>query len=240
MIELPKLAFIFLTMILPIGIVSFVSSDVADQSQLFCRNPNYVSADGSPIQMLPVLLPENFGRSVCNPRPHLSQLENDQIIDSLSEHRKQWYSKHLVAACETSLFDRRQAPITKGETVIRFLWLRSFDPTVIVRVHFKEDGTSSLVAKELSGLGGYDAGKMASRIERSLSNREQQQIRRFLQRSKFFEQEAEECGVVGFDGARWVFEKSDQDGYKYVDRWSPRSGDAYDLGVLMLDITGWY
>lgn len=228
----------FLTIFVPFGIVSFVSSDVADQSQLFCRNPDYVSADGSPVQPPPVHFPEDFGRSVCNPQPHLNQLQNDEIKDNVSQFTKKWYSQHLAAACETSLFDRSPVPLAADETVIRFLWLRTFDPTVIVRVHLKDDGTSWLVAKELTQIG-YDAGKMASRIERALSSKEQRQIRQFLQRSKFFDQEAIECGVSGFDGARWVFEKSDQDGYKYVDRWSPNSGDVHDFGILLLELTGW-
>ncbi len=223
----------------PVGIFWFVSSDAADQSQLFCRNPDYVSADGSPVQPPPVLLPKDFGRSVCNPRPDQTQLENEEIKDSLSQHTKEWYSRHLVAACEPALFDRSQVPVAAKETVIRFLWLRTFDPTVIVRVHLKEDGTAMLVATTLTGLGGYEPGIMASRIERSLSSGEQRQIRQFLERSKLFEQEAIECDCCGFDGSQWVFEKTDQDGYKYVDRWSPGSGDIHDFGILLLELTGW-
>ena len=44
---------------------------------------------------------------------------------------------------------------------------------------------------------------------------------------------------MGFDGSEWLFEMVDQDGYRLVKRWSPDDGAAYDLGQVLIELSGW-
>ena len=71
--------------------------------------------------------------------------------------RSNWYSKHLKALEESSLFQMAKASSAES---YRFVWLRTFHYPVIVRVDIKSDGSGELTTKVSSGAGGYAPGKL--------------------------------------------------------------------------------
>jgi hypothetical protein len=154
----------------------------------------------------------------------------------VSEFENRWYSKHLLAAKEPSLYEAARRP--GGNDVIRFTWLPSFHPPVIVRVEGLRSASPHLIAKQLSGAGGYDPGVVAKQIDRRLSPVEAVALRHVLLRTNVFDLPALECRG-GMDGAKWIVEGLGKDGYHFVARWSPDDGKVHETGLALLKLTGW-
>ncbi len=96
-----------------------------------------------------------------------------------------------------------------------------------------------MTATFLSGQGGYEPGKVEKRIQRTLTSSEGQQFRRALDAANGLRMPAVECNS-GYDGAMWILEAAEDGKYRYVNRWSPKSGPANALGKVMLSFTGWH
>lgn len=154
----------------------------------------------------------------------------------VSEFENQWYSKQLSAAAEPSLFEAANS--NHANSAIRFTWLRSFHPPVIVRVEGLTSSSPRLIAKQLSGAGGYNPGSVSKHIDRELSSVEVTALRKTLQRTKVFDLPALECSG-GMDGAEWIIEGVDDTGYHFIDRWSPSRGEVRETGLSLLKLTGW-
>ena len=158
------------------------------------------------------------------PRTFESDAEEDAF-------RRNWYSAQLCAMGEAPL-----SPSVAGQRRIRFLWLRSFDPGVSVRVDHSE-GETKLVAVELSGRGGLIPGEEARRITRDLSADKWSAIEQSLNASAFWNlpTSASESGI-GFDGSQWIVEVAEPQRHHVVDRWSGR--DLEPIGRLLLKYSG--
>ncbi len=179
---------------------------------------------------------EFFGRSL----PRLSAFESD------------WYSGQLRAAGEPSLLRRAYAGRADS---LRFLWLRSFDPAVIVRIDglggdsprliaVDLDGLGGdsprLIAVELDGLGGGEPGTVRRRVMRPLTQVEAVDLRRRLTVQNPFALPigANPCDG-GIDGSQWIIERAAGHRYKMVNAWSPERGPIHAAGIAMLRLTGW-
>jgi hypothetical protein len=151
-----------------------------------------------------------------------------------------WFSQHLTAAKEPSIYlaAQRAAP-PPGLSTFRFTWLRSFHTPVFIRLHVTDDGKYHMVAKELSGAGGYQPGTLKRMIVRDLLPTEAQQFQQLIRKSDFFKLPPSDCSL-GADGAEWVFEGIDQKGYHVLTRWSPKEGPARDVGEFLLRLSGWH
>lgn len=156
----------------------------------------------------------------------------------VSEFENRWYSEQLSAAAEPSLFEAAGGKASRVGTTIRFTWLRSFDPPVIVRVEGVESRSPRLIAKQLSGNGGYQPGSISKQVDRKLLPAEAEILRKTLQRTRIFGQPALDCSA-GMDGAHWLIEGIDRSGYHFVYRWTPEHGQVRETGLAMLKLTGW-
>jgi hypothetical protein len=155
----------------------------------------------------------------------------------LTDFQSQWYSSHLRAAREPSLSHEARGRRPPGAASLRFILLRSFDRPVIIRVETAR-GRARLVARELSGAGGYSPGQVARRLDRPLTAAEARALRDLLARTRPFAEPPRLC-QMGLDGAQWIFEAVDAGGYHFLDRWSPEDGAARQLGVFLMGLTGW-
>ncbi len=166
----------------------------------------------------------------------------DPVID---DFRSRWYSSHLRAAREPRLGGETPPYEVNGLGVLRFTWLRSFDPPVVVRIEATSQGGLSLTAKELSGAGGYDPGQVALRVERDLAADEVARLITFLNDTRVLElPPSNACPVaengdliIHGDGAQWIIEANGPGGYRFIDRWSA-DGPVRDLGLHLLGLTG--
>lgn len=154
----------------------------------------------------------------------------------IGEVEAEWYPRQWKAAREPSLFllsEQEPSP----EFVLRFSFLPSFDPSIFIRVQ-KDKSGYSLIAKKMSGYGGYDAGTISRSKEIRLTSQQSAELERFLADGSFFEQPPMICGL-GLDGSRWIFELADKNGYTMVNRWSPSGGVNRNFGAFLLRLSGW-
>lgn len=149
-----------------------------------------------------------------------------------------WYSQFLAAAKEPSLYLGAHRTAPSELAVFRFTWLRTFHAPVFIRVFVGPDGKYHIVAKELSGQGGYAPGTRTRTLTRELLSAEAQNFRQLIKQTDFLRQPPSDCRL-GMDGSEWIFEAIDQDGYHLSSRWTPDKGPAHDVGEFLLNLTGW-
>lgn len=142
---------------------------------------------------------------------------------------REWFSEQLRAMGEPSL-----SCGTPGR-VYRFTWLRSFHHPVAVRVT-DFGGRGRLDVVELDGFGGYEPGKPLRRGSFVLGKKSMAQIRAAM--AAAWDLDATEPSS-GRDGAEWIIELTDDSRHHAVLRWSPRTGLARELGLLLLSLSGW-
>jgi hypothetical protein len=158
----------------------------------------------------------------------------------INEVEAGWYPRHWQAADEPSLYAQSLSPARSVARTYRFTWLRSFDPPVVVRIDVGADGRMRLVAKQLSGKGGYAPGRIGKQVRRDLSRDEAAGIAAVLDKTHVLDLPPSGCSaVIGLDGAQWIFESSEAGSYRFVNRWSPDAGPAREAGLAFLGLTGW-
>ena len=147
-----------------------------------------------------------------------------------------WYSKHLRALREPSV---AALAGTQGHAY-RFLWLRTFDAPIAVRIDVAPDGSGTLTVKVTSGRGGYEPGTLVTDQRRAMPRAEVRQFLSRLNTARFWtlptrEPEIEEDGsiTVKADGAQWILEGVRRGRYHVVDRLGPEPG-AYREAALWL------
>jgi hypothetical protein len=150
----------------------------------------------------------------------------------LSDLENEWFSDQLAAAHEPVLY-----PSSASEQ-LRFTWIPSFDHTVTVRVIGLGSSNPQLIAKKLSGQGGYEPGVIANKVVRPLSRREATMLRALVSDSHVLDASSKLCGL-GVDGSEWLIEGTGPSGYHFVARWSPENGSVRELGLVLLRLTGW-
>jgi hypothetical protein len=148
--------------------------------------------------------------------------------------RSDWYTKHLRALKEESLWVLSSSQ--PAMEVYRFLWLRTFHHPISVRVAVRSDGTAVLTAKETDGKGGYEPGKLIRNSTRTLSTDE---VRWFLERvesSSYWRLPTRSNdSTSGLDGSQWIMEAAKRGNYRIVDVWSPTpEHPVHALGIMLV------
>lgn len=144
-----------------------------------------------------------------------------------------WYSKHLSALSEPSLW---KASKEVRHELYRFLWLRTWDPPLSIRVERNEDGTATLTLKVATGSGGYEPGKLNVAQTKKLTKEQSDTIADRFTASGFWDMASTETSS-GRDGAQWVLEAAKNGRYHVVDRWSPKVGPIRDLALHILELS---
>jgi hypothetical protein len=145
----------------------------------------------------------------------------------------QWYSKHLQAMGEPSLWELSK---DSAANIYRFVYLRTFDPPIVVRLSVQKDGSGMLITKITSGKGGYEPGHLLTNRTSCL---DAQKVSWFLDRMNelsFWERPSyiENPSVMGVDGAHWIMEGVHGGKYHAVDRWSPECARERVFGIIMM------
>ncbi len=179
----------------------------------------------------PESLHSAFGDCEVTPK----KKDRQQVLDPFQD---EWYSGALSAFDEPSLFDRPRGALRS----VRFTWLRSFHPAVVVRIDTTDDGTLRLTAKQRSDVGFDERGgvQQDKALSRELTPIEAAGVERMLKESGLFRSNPSGC-TRGVDGARWLVEGSDpRFGYRYRNNQIPSGGGLErTVGLHLLGLTGW-
>lgn len=144
-----------------------------------------------------------------------------------------WYTKHLRAMSEPSLW----CGLVYGEDTYRFTWLRTFHHPIAVKIT-RTKSQIKLEAKELSGAGGYEPGKILRKTNRILTNAQWKDVLSSVEKANFWNDQPK-VKSLGFDGARWIYEVRRGTTYRVIERWSPEDKNYRNLGLTMIKLAGW-
>jgi hypothetical protein len=145
------------------------------------------------------------------------------------------YTKYLTALREPSLSELAQKD--PGAEVYRFLYLRTFDNPIAIRLIVTPAG-GRLISKKTSGMGGFEPGHLILSRESKLTKESTEWFLEDLKGVDFWNIPAiknPEGNTVILDGAQWIIEGVKQGRYHFIDRTSPEGIDpAHNLGVALL------
>ena len=149
------------------------------------------------------------------------------------------YVGHLHAMDEPSLLPLQRQLFSHA---YRFLWLRSFDDPIAVRVELRPDRTARLVAKVLRR---SDEGVRV--VTADVRRPEVEALLHLLAQTRFWALPTHAPEIdpgsgmmaIKFDGSNWILEGTWGGRYHVVDRWSGDMSAGYRAACLaMLDLSG--
>jgi hypothetical protein len=144
-----------------------------------------------------------------------------------------WYGKHLRAMGEPSLLE-----VDNPDTeTYRFLWLRSFDHPISVRIE-RIGYSFSLKSVELSGTGGYDPGKNVRMDNVEIFSDQWCRFTSLMDKMQYWEQPTSSGYSLGRDGAQWILEGVNDGRYHIIHRWSPRDEALREACIYLLKLSG--
>ena len=150
--------------------------------------------------------------------------------DSIGAFSACWYTEQLDSLKEPDLGSLRAT----ADTVVRFLWLRTFHQPVAVRVSAAR-GRWTAILSVSSGQGGYNPGHLVRRDTLPLSAAAVDTLRALLAAADFWRAPTSERDLGGADGSQWVFEFMTDRQYGLRDRWTPRPPNAFHaLGMWFI------
>jgi hypothetical protein len=125
----------------------------------------------------------------------------------------------------------------------RFIYSRSFNAPIVVRVEHAEEGKYRVISKvgEADGTGDPEREQKGIKYqrERFLSEYEVSQFYALLNLVNFWKMKFEDYEEdPGLDGATWAFEGTKKGDHQLFHRWSPKTCDVYYLGVYFLYLGG--
>lgn len=166
--------------------------------------------------------------SVAEPSPPAaySPPAGFEISSELSADALSWSYLVLQRMAEPGLCQRSPAPAPgtpdRGES-FRFLWVRTFDEPLMVRVEGRADGSAVLTAAILDGQGGYEFGLPGHRVTRVVKPRRWRAFRELVEAASFWQLPAvaRPFDTVVLDGASWALEGRRNGHCHVVWRYSP-------------------
>lgn len=154
----------------------------------------------------------------------------------ISSFEAAWYAKVWVAANEPPLATTQ---LSSALPVWRFTVIPTWTAPLSFRISKQVDGTYHLVAKRLSGQGGYDVGRLKDQVVKTLSPDEQ---RRFVQEIALAAGEAacpQDEGIVVMDGTKLILETKVGGTYTVGQRESLPEEPMLALSHLLEGFAGW-
>jgi hypothetical protein len=135
-----------------------------------------------------------------------------------------------------------EKPLPLERDAFRIVVWPTFHKPVLIMVQRTASG-ADVVAKTLSGQGGYEVGGIDSektfvishhnvkKIERTFDNAK---LERFLGRDKRYDPQPDGSVMVCLDGASWEVERVVGGKYLYVERYCPEEKELIDIGYILL------
>lgn len=143
-----------------------------------------------------------------------------------------WYSHELQVLNESPLVKESSGQSSEpspGAVVeaYRFLWLRTFDAPIAIRLEVNADGTGMVTAKVADGQAGYPntSTKVVEKRSRPLTREQTAAFLALINRTNFWSISTNidpgDAMDVQTEGSEWVLEGVKAGKYHVVARWSP-------------------
>ncbi|MFY9559591.1 MAG: hypothetical protein WAQ52_05090 [Terriglobales bacterium] len=144
-----------------------------------------------------------------------------------------WYSACLSMLREPSLW---AASKDSRRQTYRFLWLRTWDQPISIRIDRNADGSGTLTLKVATSSVGCEANKLQTSRTKNLTKEEFASVVDQFTTSGFWTAAPTEHSS-GKDGADWVLEGAMDGQFHAVKRWSPQKGSVRQLALLILRLS---
>jgi len=154
----------------------------------------------------------------------------NSIDFGINNHLNEYFSKHLKALEESSIYENNDV-----DSVFRFTWLRSFHHPVVIKVQ-SIHGMYSIQWKVSDGSGGSEPGKLIINSEKTFSKDEWNEMLKLFKQLDFWNIPSNKS-TFGDDGAEWILEGKLNNFYQVVVRWSPEKDDFYNVCNYLLNMT---
>ncbi|WP_296818063.1 hypothetical protein [Brevundimonas sp.] len=177
--------------------------------------------------------PEDQPSIICN--TSFDPRKREVAVD---EFYAAWFGPHLRTAEEPSLYLASLDPPADRPRTVRVSWIPSFYRTVFARVEFAVDGSASLHATRLVGLGGYDPEGVDLKMQRPLRPEERDYLVALLSDPELAAAPIVTCDL-GVDGTQLVLEDRLGRDYRLYNQSSPTDGAVHMAGLYVLSLTGW-
>ena len=150
-----------------------------------------------------------------------------------NEQDLKWYVELLGTLQEPSLYELSNDTNLNS---YRFLWLRTFDNPIALRLSLNEDGSAILNIKVADGETGFKIGKL---IENKTANVTKEQVADFLMvlnQANFWHLPSKEEGG-GVDGAAWILEGVKAGDYHIVLKWATKEGYFWNAALFLVTLS---
>lgn len=151
------------------------------------------------------------------------------------------YLKHLGLFNEPLIFPTNDV----NAEIYRLTITPTFDNPIAVRIQ-RNSGGYMLIAKRLSGQGGYDAGTIKREKKRRLSEKEWKLLLSMLEQVNFwaipseeekYKPDAEGTVEICLDGSDWFLEGVRGGKYHFVNRYCPDSKPFEAIGLRLVKLS---
>lgn len=132
------------------------------------------------------------------------------------EFKQEWYTRCLKAMKEPVLSRLKD----REREVYRFLWLRTFDQPIAIRLA-RCRNECIVEVKELDGKSGFEVGTLSRSTSDTVSFRKWKRFVSLLETADFWELPLDKLGLV-VDGAMWILEGYRSKRYQVVNRHCPQ------------------
>ncbi|MEE8522435.1 MAG: ankyrin repeat domain-containing protein [Thermoanaerobaculia bacterium] len=211
-----------------------------------------IAVEGGHTQLAALLEARGAHRSSATEPPPAAYLPpaGFEVSPQLSADALSWSYLVLQRMGEPGLCERFAVPAPgtpdrgtpdRGES-FRFLWIRTFDEPLMVRVDGRANGSAVLTAAILDGQGGYEFGLPGHRVTRVVKPRRWRAFRELVEAAAFWQLPAvaRPFDAVVLDGASWALEGRRNGGCHVVWRYSPAPdgpwADFRRLCRMLLDL----
>jgi hypothetical protein len=128
------------------------------------------------------------------------------------------------------------AAVGRDVEVYRFLHLPTWGRPVAVRIETRGSTRTTLVARRLSGSGGYAPGTVEASATLTLSDAAWRDLRARVDTAGFFGLPTSD--TAGQDGEQWIVEGVRGGTYHLVDRWMPRQDPVLGRFIALCESMG--
>jgi hypothetical protein len=145
------------------------------------------------------------------------------------EFTVEWYSEHLFALKEPLLYNK-----IPDREIFRFLWLRSEDPPVSIRIE-KKKNEYSLTLKICDGYGGYYPGNLIVDKTKTIDKATWNSFTELVEKAEFWDSATNE-DYLGIGASQWILESANKKRYHVVDRTSLETGNFYNCCMFLIKL----
>src|SRR6185312_6208881 len=157
---------------------------------------------------------------------------------AINDIQARWYADVWTRAGEPSLAAAAGAspPTT---TTWRFTDIPNLAGPTVFRISQEADGRLRMVAKRLSGQGGYDPGRLKDRVDRMLSADEQRRFQAALESVEVVLTHPLDTCYIVLDGDQLILERTQAGRYVIGQRFSEPGKPMNGMNDLLDGFAGW-